>query len=200
MLEIVRYGDPILRHRAKPVKRVDREIRHLVEEMLDVMLEEEGIGLAAPQVGIPLRIVVLHWEDQDYCLVNPRILHKSKETETEAEGCLSLPNLRGQVVRPFTVKVAALGIDGEPVQLEGEGTLARAICHETNHLNGVLFIDHTLPDTLHWLIQVPAEGAAGEYECFREPTTLEAALQRLLAGEWPGAENETSAPSLVHAP
>lgn len=190
MLTIVRYGDPALRRRCKPVKRVDRDIRRLMEEMLESMDSEDGIGLAAPQVGIPLRIIVCALEDNQYCIANPRIVSKSKEAIPDIEGCLSLPSLRGEVIRPSSVKVTGLGLDGRPIEVEAEGLLARAFSHEIDHLNGILFIDRVLPDTLHWIVRVPSE-IPGEPDYYRrEPTTLEAAIERLLARQWPGAKEE----------
>lgn len=198
MLTIVRYGDPVLRRRCKPVKRMDREVRRLMDEMLEAMDSEDGIGLAAPQVGIPLRLIVYNWEDQQHCLANPRIVRKSKEALPDLEGCLSLPFLRGEVVRPTSVTVSGLGPNGHPTKVEAEGLLARAFCHEIDHLNGVLFIDKVLTDTLHWLVRTPPvvsevepSEVPGEPDNYlREPTTLENAIQRLLAHQWPGAEEE----------
>ena len=194
MLTIVRYGDPVLRRHCKPVKRVDREIRRLMDEMLEAMREEDGIGLAAPQVGIPLRLIACEWGEEHYCLANPRIVRKSKEKEAGAEGCLSLPKLRGQVVRPLSVRVTGLGPDGQRTEVEAEGLLARAFCHEIEHLSGVLFIDRIVPDSLHWLVRSPAE-VPGEPDGYvEEHTTLDAAIERLLARQWPGAEEEERQP------
>jgi len=189
-LSVVRYGDPILQHRCKPVKRVDREIRRLMEEMFEAMEDEEGAGLAAAQVGIPLRLLVCAWEEEKYCLANPRIVHKSEETIQGHEGCLSLPNLRGEIIRPASVKVTGLDENGRPVQVVGEEMLARIFCHEIDHLNGTLFIDRVVADTLYWLVRVPSEAPGEPDEYRREPTSLEAAIERLLARRWPGAEKE----------
>jgi peptide deformylase len=190
MLTIVRYGDPVLRRRCKPVKRVDREIRRLAEEMLEAMDSEDGIGLAAPQVGIPLRIIVCSWEEKQYCLVNPRIARKSREALAGLEGCLSLPSLRGEVIRSTSVKVVGLDLEGQHTEVEAEGLLARTFCHEIDHLNGVLFIDRILSDTLHWLVRTPSEVPDEPDYYHREPTTLEEAIERLLARQWPGVEEE----------
>jgi peptide deformylase len=191
MLTIVRYGDPVLRRRCKPVKRVDREIRHLMEEMLETMAAEDGLGLAAPQVGIPLRMIVCALDDEEYCLANPRVVRKSKETVSDMEGCLSLPRLYGEVIRPASVKVSGLNLHGQTVEIEAEGLLAKAFSHEIDHLSGVLFIDKILPDTLHWLVRVPSEVPGEPDQYVREATSLEAAIQRLLARKWPGVEKET---------
>ena len=133
-------GDPVLRKVSKPVKEVTPKIVTLVDDMLDTMYEAMGVGLAAPQVGILKRIVVIDIGDGPIVLINPEILETSGE-QTGDEGCLSVPGMAGQVTRPNYVKVKAMDRQGKERIYEGEGLLARAFCHEIDHLDGRLFID-----------------------------------------------------------
>ncbi len=143
-LRNIRYvGDDILTKTCKPVREVTDKIRTLVEDMLETMYEAQGVGLAAPQVGIRKRIVVIDvTEEQDspIILINPEII-ESDGSQTGGEGCLSVPNKIGQVTRPDYVKVKAYNLDMEEIVLEGEGLLARAFCHEIDHLDGILYLD-----------------------------------------------------------
>ena len=133
-------GDPILRKKSKEVKEITPKIRTLIDDMLETMYEKEGVGLAAPQVGILKQIVVIDVEDGDqYLLINPEIIEE-EGTQTGHEGCLSVPGKSGIVTRPDKVKVRALDENMEPFILEGEGMLARAICHECDHLKGELYV------------------------------------------------------------
>ena len=133
-------GDPVLRKVSKPVKEVTPKIVTLVDDMLDTMYEAMGVGLAAPQVGILKRIVVIDIGDGPIVLINPEILETSGE-QTGDEGCLSVPGKTGVVTRPNHVKVKAYNADMEEFTLEGEELLARAICHELDHLDGKLYVD-----------------------------------------------------------
>ena len=143
-LRNIRYvGDDILTKTCKPVREVTNKIRTLVEDMLETMYDAQGVGLAAPQVGIRKRIVVIDvTEEQDspIILINPEII-ESDGSQTGGEGCLSVPNKIGQVTRPNYVKVKAYNLDMEEIVLEGEGLLARAFCHEIDHLDGILYLD-----------------------------------------------------------
>ena len=134
------FGDPVLRTRAEPVVDFDAELRRLVKDLSDTMMDAPGAGLAAPQLGISLRVFTYHVDDQLGHLVNPE-LDLSAETQDGPEGCLSLPGLEYDCVR--AERVVAKGFDqyGEPVVIEGSDLLARCIQHETDHLDGVLFID-----------------------------------------------------------
>ena len=134
-------GDECLRKVCKPVKSVSLRTRILIEDMFDTMYESGGVGLAAPQIGVLKRIVVMDTDDNQHVLINPQILEVSGE-QTGYEGCLSIPGKSGIVTRPDYVKVKALNERGEEYVLEGEGLLARCICHECDHLDGILFIDH----------------------------------------------------------
>lgn len=133
-------GDECLRKICKPVKGVSLRTRLLIQDMFDTMYETNGVGLAAPQVGILKRIVVIDTDDNQHVLINPEILEMSGE-QTGYEGCLSVPGKSGIVTRPDYVKVKALNEKGEEYILEGEGLLARCICHECDHLDGILYVD-----------------------------------------------------------
>ena len=134
-------GDEILRKECKPVKLMTPRTRDLIEDMFETMYEENGVGLAAPQVGVLKQIVVIDVEDGDqYVLINPEIL-ETEGSETGYEGCLSVPGKTGKVTRPTKVKVQAYDEDMNLFELEGEGLLARAICHECAHLHGELYVD-----------------------------------------------------------
>ena len=130
-------GDPVLTKISRPVDKMTPRIQDLITDMLDTMYEAMGVGLAAPQVGILKRIVVIDVGDGPIILINPEIIEKSGE-QTGDEGCLSVPGMSGQVTRPDHVKVKALNEDMEEVVYEGEGLLARAFCHELDHLEGEL--------------------------------------------------------------
>ena len=132
-------GDKVLEKTCRPVENVTPRIRQLVGDMLETMYDAYGVGLAAPQVGILKRIVVIDTDGENpHILINPEILETSGE-QTGYEGCLSLPGKSGMVTRPDYVKVRALDLDMQPFELEGEGLLARAICHECDHLDGILY-------------------------------------------------------------
>lgn len=135
------FGDEILRKKCKEVKDVNLRTRILIEDMLDTMYEANGVGLAAPQVGILKRIVVIDVTGEEpHVLINPRIVETSGE-QTGNEGCLSVPGKTGVVTRPNYVKVVALDTDMKPFELEGTELLARAICHECEHLDGHLYVE-----------------------------------------------------------
>lgn len=134
-------GDSVLTKNCKEVKEMTPRIRQLIADMLETMYEENGVGLAAPQVGILKRIVVIDVTGEDpYVLVNPRIVEQSGE-QTGQEGCLSVPGKYGIVTRPNYVKVIALDENMKPYELEGTELLARAVCHELDHLDGKLYVD-----------------------------------------------------------
>ena len=133
-------GDPVLTKISRPVDKMTPRIQALITDMLDTMYEAMGVGLAAPQVGILKRIVVIDVGDGPIILINPEIIEKSGE-QTGDEGCLSVPGMSGQVTRPDHVKVKALNEDMEEVVYEGEGLLARAFCHELDHLDGHMYTE-----------------------------------------------------------
>ena len=134
-------GDDILRKHCKPVKELTPRLQDLIEDMFETMYEACGVGLAAPQVGILKQIVVIDVEDgNQYILINPEIV-ETEGSQTGPEGCLSVPGKSGIVTRPNKVKVRAYNEDMEEFELEGEGFLARAICHECDHLHGHLYVE-----------------------------------------------------------
>ncbi len=147
--EIRTFGDPVLKSRATPVKEFDESLEHLAEEMIRVMREAEGVGLAANQIGRLKRIfVAVYREDeegevQEFAIVNPVIEERSETTEKDIEGCLSIPETRVEVERPTAVTVSGQDPSGEPVSIEAEGLLARIFQHEIDHLDGVLILDRT---------------------------------------------------------
>lgn len=132
--------DEILRKKCRKVDEINARVKTLVNDMIETMYSADGVGLAAPQVGILKRIAVIDVGEGPIVLINPEIIEK-QGCERAVEGCLSLPGRQGEVERPKKVKVKALDINGEEFTLEGEDLLARAICHELDHLDGVLFID-----------------------------------------------------------
>lgn len=139
--KIREWGEEVLTKKCKDVTEVTPRILELIEDMFDTMYEANGVGLAAPQVGILKRIVVIDVTGEDpYILINPTIIEKSGE-QTGQEGCLSIPGKAGDVTRPETVKVTAFDINMKPFELEGTELLARAICHELDHLEGKLYVD-----------------------------------------------------------
>lgn len=144
LLRIIHYPDPVLRRPAEPVERIDETVRAVAERMIELMHEAEGVGLAAPQVGLSWRLFVARGEDQDdptEVFVNPALeLHRGALVARE-EGCLSLPGITAEVRRPDTVTLSAVDLDGRPVQREQSGFLARVWQHEFDHLEGVLIID-----------------------------------------------------------
>ncbi|HTP43751.1 MAG TPA: peptide deformylase [Candidatus Acidoferrum sp.] len=143
---IVKYGDPVLEKPTKRIEKFDEEIEKLVADMFESMYAAQGVGLAAPQIGIGLRIAVIdvsngkNAEAKIVC-ANPEIIHAEGE-QREEEGCLSLPGFRGHVARPQYVTVRAQDSTGKEFEMRGEGLLARAFCHEIDHLDGTLFIMH----------------------------------------------------------
>ena len=139
--QIRTIGDEILTKKCKAVKEMTPRTRELIGDMFDTMYQASGVGLAAPQVGILKRIVVIDVEDGNrYVLVNPEIV-ETRGSQTGYEGCLSVPGKSGIVTRPMYARVKAWNENMEPYELEGEGLLARAICHECAHLEGQLYVD-----------------------------------------------------------
>ena len=138
-------ADPVLRRRARRVDRFDRRLKMLLEDMADTMYEADGVGLAAPQVGVSRRCVVIDIGEGLIELVNPELVESEGEV-VDAEGCLSIPGRRCTVARPERVRVRGQDRRGKPVEIEGEGLLARALCHEMDHLEGILYIDKMIED------------------------------------------------------
>jgi len=132
--------DPILRKTSKVVKNIDERTQILIDDMLDTMYKANGVGLAAPQVGILKRIIVIDVGHGPLILINPEVVEANGEVE-DREGCLSVPGKEGNVIRPQYVKVNAQDREGNPIEIQGENLLARALCHEIDHLNGILYTD-----------------------------------------------------------
>jgi peptide deformylase len=137
---IRKYGDDILRKECREINKIDDRLLTLIEDMKETMYEADGVGLAAPQVGILKRLFVIDIGEGPIVFINPKIIETSG-TQTDEEGCLSLPGETEEVVRPNYVKARALNEKGEEFEIEAEELLARAILHEYDHLNGTLFID-----------------------------------------------------------
>jgi len=141
--KIVVEGDPVLRKVCRPVEKFDARLHMLLDDMADTMYEAEGVGLAAPQVAILRRVVVIDVGDENGLIemINPKIIYDSREQVCDAEGCLSVPGERGLVSRPKKVVCEYFDRNGEKKEITGEDFLARAICHELDHLDGKLYID-----------------------------------------------------------
>jgi peptide deformylase len=157
--EIIFLPEPILRRKAKPVTKFDKELQTLIDDMIETMRDAPGVGLAAPQINIPQQLAVIEYaegEDEDeaaaedapprpkklYVLINPEIVKVSEEKVMGIEGCLSIPGLVGEVERYESIQVKALNRHGSPVKLKVKGWMARIFQHEIDHLNGVLYTDH----------------------------------------------------------
>ncbi len=160
ILEIVMYGDPVLRAKCARVDEITQETRELADNMMETMRDAQGVGLAAPQIGIPIQLAIVDVSHDPECIsflridgqetsleeampfvfINPEI-DFGEEKESRSEGCLSFPDLQGEIRRPEAIKARFTLLDGRAVEVETDGLLARAIQHETDHLNGVLFID-----------------------------------------------------------
>jgi len=144
ILEIKKFGNPVLRKRSVSVDRITREVKKLIVDMVQTMEKGNGIGLAAPQVGVNKRIVVIKTgiEGQEFFeLINPKILKKSNDLVLGEEGCLSFPDVFINIRRPKEIEVEGQDISGKKIELTAKGLLARVLCHEIDHLNGVLFFD-----------------------------------------------------------
>ena len=140
----IRYlGDPVLRRPAKRVRRVDDSIRRLIDDMIESMHAAQGVGLAAPQIGVGLRVVVLGMPDEEpFAIVNPEIIRREGTRRLEAEGCLSVPGYRGAITRSVEVTVKGLDARGRELRVKAEDDLlAQALEHETDHVNGILYVD-----------------------------------------------------------
>lgn len=152
-LQIIQYPHPTLRHPSKPLKKVDAELRKIIDEMWELMYEHEGVGLAANQVDLPYRLFIVNptgerdSKETERVLINP-VLSNARGQEEDEEGCLSIPGVHGPVVRNTTIKVQAYDLSGGEIEAEAEGLLARILQHETDHLDGRLFIDRLSPTQL----------------------------------------------------
>ena len=165
--EIRKIGDPVLRRKAKKVEKVTKETQKLIDDMLETMRASHGVGLAAPQVGVPQRVVVLEIEKKEdnpgsgvtYTLVNPEVVKQSEESWQNQEGCLSIPGWRGEVERPLRITLKALDRSGNRIKLDLEGWVARVAMHEVDHLDGVLYIDRLVAPDRIWRVEEGEEEA-----------------------------------------
>lgn len=146
ILKILTEGDPILRQKSKPVTKITKRLRDLVKDMLETMYHAKGVGLAAPQVGVTERIVVIDAGEGPIVLINPTVTSAEGQIK-DVEGCLSIPGRNEYITRAERVTVQALNLEGKPIQLEGTELLARAFQHEIDHLDGILFIDYLPKET-----------------------------------------------------
>lgn len=143
---ILVVGNPVLRQKAKKVSQVDRTLQKLIDDMIETMKKAPGVGLAAPQVGVPLRLAVIEVDDKITVIVNPEIIKSSGEVELD-EGCLSVPGFWGRVNRAERVSVKALDRNGKELRIrDAEGLFAQALQHEIDHLDGRLYVDRIGPD------------------------------------------------------
>ena len=144
-MKIVHYPHPTLRHKSKPIQRVDKALRAIVDEMFELMYEANGVGLAANQVDLPFRLFIVNLaakkdEGEEMVFINP-VVSSPKGTDEKEEGCLSLPGIYAPVKRPEKVKFNAYNLKGEELEAELDGLMARVVQHETDHLDGIMFID-----------------------------------------------------------
>ena len=146
IIKIFTDNDPILRKKAKEINSVSKRLRGLAKDMLETMYQAKGVGLAAPQVGVSERMVVIDVGDGPLILVNPKIILREGE-DRDVEGCLSIPGRNEYITRSANVKAIGTNLDGKPIVVEGTGLLARALQHEIDHLDGILFIDYLNPDS-----------------------------------------------------
>jgi len=144
VLPIHEYPDSVLREAAKPVERFDDELKAFLEDMWETMKENDGVGLAAPQVGVDRQIAVVQWQGKRYVLINPRVVY-SEGKDIHEEGCLSAPGVYEEVARPTRIVVEAQDEEGNTYRIEEEGFMARALAHEIDHLQGRLFFDRLSP-------------------------------------------------------
>ena len=132
--------DPILRKKSRPITEINDRIKTLAKDMLETMYQAEGVGLAAPQVGVLRRIITVDVGEGSYVMINPEILEQEGEV-IDSEGCLSFPDVTGYVKRPKRIKVRYTDLEGNIHEIEGEDLMARCVCHEVDHLNGIVFVD-----------------------------------------------------------
>jgi peptide deformylase len=147
MLKIIKYPDPILKKTSQEIDHSDKSLRSLVPQMIETMKKNQGIGLAAPQIGISKNIVIVTEGKESHAFLNPRIVKQSKEKERDEEGCLSLPGLFVKILRSKQVEVAAETLDGQAVRIKARGLGARIFQHEIDHIEGKLIISRVSPLT-----------------------------------------------------
>jgi peptide deformylase len=141
LIALVTIPDPLLHRKAKKVTDFGKDLQVLIDEMTDIMRHQQGTGIAAPQVGESLQLIVVENEDKIYVMANPEIMRSSSETEINPEGCLSVPNVGSKVERSLAVTVRGQDRNGKPIRIKAKGMLARIFQHEIDHINGILIID-----------------------------------------------------------
>jgi peptide deformylase len=184
-VNILHYPHPALRHRSRPIRRVDRDLRHTIAHMFELMYEHRGIGLAANQINLPLQLFVANiagepGEGTELAFINP-VLSSPKGKDEAEEGCLSLPSITANVVRPAKITIQAYDPDGNEIQIAADGLLARVIQHEFDHLQGVLFIDR-LPESTRRQLDQDLAGFESEFRAGQQAGTIpsdEAIRERL---------------------
>jgi peptide deformylase len=195
-MQIVQYGHPVLRWKSKPIQSINDELRSAVREMFDLMYAAKGIGLAANQVGLPLRFFVCNvtadpaQQDEEFVFLNPRI-RRRKGATTGEEGCLSLPGLYANVERAEEIVVEAYDLNGEGFEMELDELPARVVQHETDHLDGVLFVDRLSPDDrlklevklLGFESEFRKQQSAGQFPADDEIKRLLKSLEKGLGGK-----------------
>ncbi len=139
--------DDVLRKKSKIVEKIDERTKILIDDMIETMYHADGVGLAAPQVGVLKRVIVVDVGEGIHVLINPELIRQAGEA-TDYEGCLSVPGINGQVTRPAEITVEGLNREGKKIRIKASGLLARAICHEIDHLDGVLFVDKSIPEDI----------------------------------------------------
>jgi len=162
ILNIIRYPNPVLRKKCKAVNKVDAKIKKLINDMIETMHTAPGIGLAAPQVGHNIRLIVVDIGEGAFSMINPKIKKKNKLLQSFDEGCLCLPGIVGPVERPSQVTVEGLDKNGEPMTIEAVGFLATVLQHEIDHLDGIVFIDRVKDKSLIREVSRKEEEEKGE--------------------------------------
>ncbi len=188
ILPIRIWGDPILKRRAVAVDRITASERKLISDMIETMQEADGMGLAAPQVGVSKRIFVFRRDDDIHAIINPRIVRRAGGRKIGNEGCLSIPGVQAKVARHTRIVVAGRDQNGKTTELECEdgeeqGRAATCVQHELDHLDGVLYIEKTEPETISWLIE--EEDEDGEEDVVLRATTPEEIKRAYLARRLP---------------
>lgn len=159
--KVRKIGDPVLREKSRPVPEISRPVLDLVNDMLDTLQDEGGVGLAAPQIGITKRVIIVRFEDKVETYINPELEALDQELVEGDEGCLSIYSIQGfKVKRSSRIRVKALSLKGEPVEFVAEDLLARILQHEVDHLDGVLFIDHLDADSRMELLKKVEEAVS----------------------------------------
>lgn len=152
VLPVIKYGHPVLRQPAEEYKYGIEINQNLVDNMIETMQKQDGVGLAAPQLGVSTRLVVAGYGQEFHVVANPKIVERSNEIEIDVEGCLSLPGLQGNVKRYQDIIIRGMDRNGESIEIKATGLMARVFQHEIDHLNGTLYIDRVELNTLCWVI------------------------------------------------